>query len=138
MADLEVKAETDLAKAIAGLRVHAEKMDALLPTIAEMLVGAVQDVFDAEGPGWEPLAEATKKRRRGSSYKILQDTGVMAASVDPRWGTGYAEAVGGASYTIFHVTGTEYMPKRNPFDLGPFEQPLLEEVAALLTEQVTS
>lgn len=138
MSDLKVTAGSDLEKAILELRVHAEKAEQLLPTIAEMLVGAVQDVFEAEGPGWEPLAEATKRNRRGGSHKILQDTGVMAASVDPRWGADYAEAVGGASYTIFHVKGTSRMPKRNPFDLGPFEQPLLEEVAALLTEQVTS
>lgn len=138
MADLEIRGETNLGQVLHHFRDRAEKLRELMPTVAEMLVGAVSDVFDAEGPGWEPLAEATLKKRRGSSHKILQDSGASAALIDGRWGDTYAEAAAGTSYLIFHVHGTKFMPKRNPFDLGPFESPLLDEVAALLTEQVTS
>lgn len=138
MPDLHVSVDSNLNRVLTGLRQHGEKVSELLPTIAEMLVGAVHDVFEAEGPGWEPLAAATLAHRRGSSHKILQDTGAFAASIDPQWGGTYAEARAGVSYAIFHVTGTSRMPKRNPFDLGPFEQPLLDEVAHLLTESVTS
>lgn len=138
MSELQVTSSSNLSRVLTGLRQHGEKVGELLPTIAEMLVGAVHDVFEAEGPGWEPLAAATLAHRRGTSHKILQDTGAFAGSIDPAWGGTYAEARAGVSYAIFHVTGTTRMPKRNPFDLGPLEQPLLDEVAALLTEQVTS
>jgi hypothetical protein len=40
------------------------------------------------------------------------------------------------SYTIFHVTGTKYMPARNPFDLGPFLQDVLDDTADLLVQHV--
>lgn len=138
MGDLTVTASSNLEQVLVGYRQHAEKIDHLLPAIAEMLVGAVHDVFEAEGPGWEPLAEVTKQHRRGSSFKILQDTGAFAGSIDPAWGSTYAEAHAGVSYAIFHVTGTSRMKKRNPFELGPFEAPLLDEVAELLGESLTS
>lgn len=110
----------------------------LMPVIADMLKTAVDDVYDAEGPGWPDLAESTKQARRGSSYKILQDTGVMAASTGVEHGADWAEAFGGASYADFHATGTVNMPARNPFELGPFEGPLLDEVADLILQEVTA
>jgi len=137
VADIEVKVESNLARVLREMRQQSEKVHTLLPAIAEMLVSAVEDVFEAEGPGWEPLAESTLKARRGTSHKILQDTGLFAG-IDPAWGDTYAEAAAGVSYAIFHVEGTVHMPKRNPFDLGPFESPLLDEVASLITTEITS
>ena len=132
MADLVVKAESDLLKVLREYEATGKAIERHLPTIAEMLVGAVQDVIEAEGPGWQDLADSTKANRRGSSYAILQDTGLFAASVAAQYGSTYAEAVDGTTYGHFHVTGTETMPARDWTDLGPFEQPLLEDVAALL------
>jgi phage gpG-like protein len=136
VAFLEIKADSDLNKVLLELQGKGQSIDKFLPTIGEMLVGAVNDVLEAEGPGWEPLADSTKAQRRGSVYKILQDTGVMAASLEPKIGPTYAEAVFGASYAIYHVTGTSRMPRRDPTDLGPFLDPLLDEVAQLLTQQL--
>jgi hypothetical protein len=113
----------------------------LLPIIAQDLVSAVDDVYEAEGPGWQDLADSTKKARRGDSYKILQDTEVMVGSTDIGSGTTgsgfWVEAFAGASYADFHATGTANMPQRNPFDLGPFEEGVLRDVADLILEDVT-
>lgn len=138
MSDLQVTSDSNLQRVLSELEVQGGKVTHLMPTIAEMLLGAVADVFEAEGPGWEPLAESTKRGRRGTSQKILQDSGAFAGTIDAAWGESYAEAVAGVSYAIFHVTGTERMPKRNPFELGPFEGPLLDEVAELVSTAVTT
>jgi phage gpG-like protein len=132
MADLEVRAESDLDKVLAGLAAQGRSIDRLLPVIAEMLVGAVHDVFEAEGPGWADLAESTKARRRGTSYKILQDTGLLANSVAAQYGSTYAEAVDGTTYGIYHAPDPQ---GRDWTVLGPFEAPLLDDVAALITGQ---
>lgn len=134
MADLVVKAETNLGAVLLGLQHQAENIDRHLPAIAEMLVAAVQDVFEAEGPGWQDLADSTKRQRRGTSYKILQDTGILAGSVAAQYGSTYAEAVDGTTYGHYHVTGTKRMPRRDWTELGPFLDPLLDDVAALLVE----
>ncbi len=133
MAVLVVRAESNLSRRIAEIEAKGKNVDKALPVIAEMLVGAVQDVFEAEGPGWEDLADSTRRARRGTSHAILQDTGLLADLIAPSYGSTYAEAVDGTTYGHFHVTGTRRMPKRDWTDLGPFEAPLLDEVAQLLT-----
>lgn len=132
MADLEVRTESDLGKVLRELEQKGKAIDRHLPTIAEMLVGAVHDVIEAEGPGWQDLAETTKAKRRGNSYAILQDTGVFVGSIAAQYGSTYAEAVDGTTYGHFHVTGTETMPARDWTELGAFEAPLLDDVAALI------
>jgi len=108
----------------------------LMPSIAEMLVSAVSDVYEAEGPGWKDLEESTKQARRGTSYKILQDTGVMAKSTSAGHGADWAEAFAGAAYADFHVRGNDRLPVRNPFDLGPFMQDVLDDTEALILTEV--
>ena len=139
---VEIRASTDLPEVILSLQGKTKRLNAMLPQIAEAVVAAVSDVYDAEGPDWEPLAPSTQQARRGDSYKILQDTGIMAGSTSPGWGTGfsesYAEAYAGVSYAQFHATGTRHMPKRNPFELGPFEQDVLADVAELVAQEITT
>lgn len=111
-------------------------LDPVKPLIEDAMIAAVSDVYAAEGPGWAPLAESTLERRRGSSAVILQDTGIMVGSTAAESGRDYVEAFAGAAYADYHATGTSRMPKRNPFDLGPFEGPLLEDVADMLTQHL--
>jgi len=131
--DLDISAQSNLQKVLLDISAHGKSIDRALPVVAEMLHGAVNDVFEAEGPGWEPLSDATKAARRGTSFKILQDTGLLAGSLEPSYGSTYAEVVDGTTYGHYHVTGTKRMPKRDWTDLGPFEEPLLDEVAEFLT-----
>lgn len=132
MADLSITTESELGKVLAGIAGKGQSIDRHLPVIAEMLVSAVHDVLEAEGPGWPELADSTKRQRRGSSYAMLQDTGLFASSIAPSYGSTYAEAVDGTTYGHYHVTGTRRMPPRDWSNLGPYEGPLLDEVAKML------
>jgi hypothetical protein len=140
MALFEIQADTNLEAVLRDVRGRGQSVDRLLPTVAEMLVGGVLDVIEAEGPGWTPLADSTLRARRkaGRGAKILQDTGVAAATIGQGFGADYAEAFAGVDYLVYHASAAPrtVIPRRNPFDLGPFEGPLLNEVAELLLEQV--
>jgi phage gpG-like protein len=136
-----IKVEHNLSAIVRPMQAKAQALPDMLPIIAELLVSGVQDVFEAEGPGWAKLADATLagRRRHGKGAKILQDTGMMAGSVSPAWGDTFAEALSLVSYDVYHVSRE---PRRNPdtlrdfYDLGPFEGPLLEEAAELILSQM--
>lgn len=127
---------TELHRALRDIGERGERTAELTPAISEMLVGAILEVFEVEGPGWEPLAPSTLRRRRGggAGAKILQDTGVLANSITGTHGPTYAEAGSNVPYGGFHVTGTKRMPKR---DWLAVDLPALaEDVAALLLDEV--
>lgn len=129
---------TELRDVVKRLEAKGKNVSRLMPVVAEMLVSGVSDVYDAEGPGWQDLAESTKQARRGTSYKILQDTGVMAGSTTAGHGPDWAEAFAGAAYADFHSRGNANLPKRDPFDLGPFLADVLADVEDLVLLELTS
>lgn len=130
---IRIDGGSELNKLLIQLEGRGASLDRVLPIVAELLVSAVDDVFNAEGPGWQPLAAATlaMRRRNGRGAKILQDTGMAARSIGPNWADNYAEAVAGVDYLIYH-NGEYGLPRRWPFDLGPFEEGVLDDVAELL------
>lgn len=132
--DFSISVNANLREQIAALQARGQSVDKAMPVIGEMIRSAVGDMFEAQGPGWAPLSEATIRQRRGTSHMILQDTGVMATSGAPAFGPDFVDFVFGASYSVFHAPDAQ---GRDITDLGPFEQPLLEEVAAYLATQVT-
>lgn len=76
----------------------------LYRVLAGTLEAETEANFAAEGrPSWKPLSEATKaarlKRNRGSSVlMILQDRGILAASVSSAYGADFAQVgAGGAA-----------------------------------------
>jgi len=127
----------ELAAVVHTLEAKGRQLDRLMPQIAEILVAAVDDVYEAEGPDWDDLAQSTKRQRRGSTYTILQDTGKMAGSTMGHAGANWAEARAHDAKARYHASGTSKMPQRNPFDLGPFEDEALDEIAELLLQEVT-
>lgn len=131
---IRIDGASELNKVLIQLEGRAASLDRVLPTVAEMLVSAVDDVFEAQGPGWKELSPVTLalRRKHGRGAKILQDTGAAARSIGPNWGADYAEAVAGVDYLIYH-NGEFGLPRRWPFDLGPFEAGVLDDVADLLT-----
>jgi phage gpG-like protein len=135
---MRVSVETsEVLQALRDLEARGRAVSQLMPAVSKILLAGVHDVADAEGPGWKDLADSTKKQRRGSSYKILQDTGVMLGeALGTAHGSDWAEVFGGAAYTIFHVTGTKFMPARDPFDLGPFMADVLADVSDLVLDEV--
>jgi phage gpG-like protein len=131
---------SEIAGTIYRLQAKGKALSGLMPAFAEELVSAVSDVYEAEGPGWYGLAESTMysmRKSRRTSYKILQDTGAMAGHTSPGYGGDWAEAYAPESYADFHATGTRFMRKRNPFDLGPFEEEVLESLADMALIEVT-
>lgn len=93
----------------AGASVAAE----VTPAIAEVLVSAIQEVFEKEGavagqPKWPELAPSTKKKRAkrqpSGVFTILQDTGLMAGSITPYSEALVAEAFTNVPYAGFHVS----------------------------------
>ena len=96
-----------------------------MPVIAQVLVGAVEDQFQAEeswgvGP-WPPLAESTlaKRRAHGEGAKMLQDTGVLVGSITPEWADDWAMAFTNVPYAVYHTSDAprHVIPYRNPFDV---------------------
>lgn len=137
----QVKVEHNLNLVLTPMQAKAQALPEMLPVIAELLVAGVQDVFEAQGPGWAKLAESTLRQRRlgGRGAQILQDSGLMAGSVSPAWTDTTAEAMSLVSYDIYHVSKE---PRRDPrtlrdfYDLGPFEGPILDEAAQLILSQM--
>jgi phage gpG-like protein len=136
----QIKVEHNLSTVLRPLQAKAQALPGVLPIIAELLVAGVSDVFEAEGPGWQPLAESTLRQRRkaGAGAKILQNTGEMAGSVSPAWGDVFAEAMSLVSYDVYHVSPEprQKVPLRDFYDLGPFESPILDEAAEIILSQM--
>ena len=113
---MEIKIDASpLRRIVAELEQRGRDLRETTPQIAEILVAAVADVFEAEGPGWPGLAESTLRSRRGGGggAKILQDTGRLAGSIQPSHGDDWGAAGTGVGYGLFHVTGTGRMPARD-------------------------
>ena len=87
--------------------------------VATIMQRMVDDKFEEEGPGWQPLSAATLDRRRGggAGARILQDTGVLANGIAVGAGDDFAEVFTNTQYAKFHVEGTRFMPKRDFFDI---------------------
>ena len=125
-----------VAAAIRAFRDRGGKLGPVMAVIAEGLVARVNEEWDSAGHGtWAPLAESTKRKRRGSSYQILKDTGRAAASVRADHDEQSAEAATDVSYMVFHVSDAPrtIIPLRNPFDLP---DDAFDEATELLLEHV--
>lgn len=141
-----------------------------LPVIAESLVSHVQEVFLQEGavgghPKWPDITDETKLRRRGGKKKrvkvhgplrkgekrqkrvvptgnftILQDTGVLAASITPASGGTWVEAYTGVRYAVYHVSPEprRVIPLRDFFaiDEKSFYSDAAETILAIVTKGI--
>lgn len=110
----------DLIRVLSEFPERAQDLSEPMAIIAEMMVTAVHDKFEAGGPGWPDLAESTKQQRRGSEYQILVDTGILSGSIEGESGPDYAEASTSVEYAVYHVSAEPRtkIPLRDFFDLG--------------------
>lgn len=111
--------QIDLSTGNAGKRIAeaAQQLKngrSLFQVVAQTLEAQTEANFAAQGrPSWVTLSAATKaerlKRNKGSSVlKILQDRGILAASVSSSYGTDFAQiGAGGAAkdYAGIHQFG---------------------------------
>lgn len=134
---VEVLVDNEVPAVLHRIETRARNLRAVLPVLRDALIAAVSDVYDAEGPGWPPLAASTLRKRRGGGSKILQDTGLMAQTAGAI-GADYVEAFSPASYAVFHASDgpRSKIPLRNPFDLGPFEKDFLADAEAIVTDEL--
>lgn len=118
MPDDVVVATAELALLTESFARRGKNIGKLTPVIAEMLVTAVHDVFEAEGPGWQKHAASTIAKRRGKSdYKLLQNTTNLISNIHPEHGPDWAMAGTNVPYVRFHLAGGPIIPKRNPFEV---------------------
>lgn len=116
---MPVKAEyklTGLDKAIHDLVKGGGNLREYMPVVAEILNSAVMDTFEEEA-GFTTGAWEESERVADSGGKILQDTGILAGTMATELTAFSARVSPTAPYGIFHVTGTENMPKRNFLDI---------------------
>jgi phage gpG-like protein len=118
MSDDVVVATAELALLMDSFDRRGKSLSTITPVIAEMLVTAVHDVFEAEGPGWQRHAASTLAKRRGKTgHKLLQDSGNLITSVHPEHGSDWAMAATNVPYVRYHLHGGPVIPKRNPFEI---------------------
>jgi phage gpG-like protein len=116
----EVTLDTrELREVLSGFPERASDLSEAMSIIAESMVTAVHDKFDSGGPGWQDLAESTKRQRRGSEYQILVDTGILSGSIAQTSGKDFAQASTSVEYAVYHVSAEPRtkIPLRDFFDL---------------------
>jgi phage gpG-like protein len=134
--DVSVDA-TELKGALEAFAKRGGRLDDTMAVVAEMLVSAVNDKFQAGGPGWKPLAESTLLRRRGTVAQILLDTGRLAGSIHGIHGNDFAEAATDVSYAIYHVSSAprRKIPLRDFFDLP---EHVFDDILELVLDRLTA
>lgn len=110
------------AKALGQLESAVTNAEPMFRAIAGALEAETERNFEAQGrPSWVPLSKATiaerTKRNRGSTVlRILQDRGILAASVSSDYGADFALVGAGgaaAAYAGAHQFGATI--KRAPY-----------------------
>ena len=92
-----------------------------------------RDRFEAEGPGWAPLADSTlrQKQAAGLPADILQASGALMRSLTTDDGDNISAIAGGGQDFYFgtrdpkaglHQDGTRNMPARPVLDVGEVER----------------
>jgi phage gpG-like protein len=93
-----------------------------------------ENEVDPSGRSWKPLSPATieRKRREGSSLKILQRTGKMKNSVYVT--VNRASVVVGYSdpKVVYHQLGTDRTPKREVVGIGEKDRQAVADIYARL------
>lgn len=153
MSWIEVTGVPETVDALDVVGSRASDMTPVWPAVYESFLKGEEGRFDAEGPGWAPLAESTlaEKARMGYPPNILVATGALKASLTKalaqgavyrplpsslEMGTDYRSpkqrgAWAGTALGAFHQYGTTRMPARPIIDA---EDTYVEEWGPLISE----
>lgn len=137
MAEEVVLSTAELGQVVGWFEQRHRSLGEVTPVIAQILVTAVNDVFEAEGPGWEQLKQSTldKRRLEGRGAKILQNTTNLVGSIHGEHGPDFAEAATNVPYIVYHLDGGPVIPKRNPFEVNADQ--VLDDTVELLLNALT-
>lgn len=108
----------DLARKMSAMVKRTQDMTPAMKVGAESIQRLIQKTFQTStsptGIGWEPLAEATIKRRRQNSNTPLVDTGKLRLSMATSYGARTINFGTNTKYAGFQQFGTRFIPPR-PF-----------------------
>lgn len=108
----------DLARKMSAMMKRTQDMTPAMKVGAESVQRLIQKTFQTSaspvGVGWEPLAEATVKRRRKKSNTPLVDTGKLRLSMATSFGARTINFGTNTKYAGYQQFGTRFIPPR-PF-----------------------
>lgn len=88
MAEIKVDGLEEIIASLGEVEERSRDLTPVMAVLAEDMKTLIDDAFEAEaGPDgklWQPLKASTLARRRGTSAKILTDTGVLRNSINAR------------------------------------------------------
>lgn len=116
--DVQVIGAQQVIGAFTGIERLVDDLQSVLEPIGLEALSDIRHGFDVAGPGWEPHAESTRKRKIGPS-RILWDTGALRDSftkgtagnifrLNPR----EMEVGSNIHYGIYHQEGRGHNPVR--------------------------
>ena len=112
------KSPDKAARAWGAMMRRSENLTPAMKVGAESIQRLIQKTFQTSasptGEKWEPLAEATVKRRRQNSNTPLVDTGKLRLSMATSYGARTINFGTNTKYAGFQQFGTRYIPAR-PF-----------------------
>jgi hypothetical protein len=133
---VEVVGLEDLLRGFAGIEKAVDNLKPVLEPVGVEALADIQKRFDVAGPGWEPHAESTRKRRVGPS-RILWDTGALrdsfaqgAAGNVFRLSDAEMEVGSNIFYGIFHQEGRGHNPVRPIVDVQPEQEEKYSRIAS--------
>ena len=120
-----------LERELTDLYKHGANLNDLRPVIGEILVTAIDEVFDTEGnASW-----VRSDRAVAQGGKTLQDSGNLAGSMMVSYPDAGAVAVGtDVPYGVYHLEGTKHMEQRDFLDIDWDD--VSDEVAEFLVGEV--
>ena len=125
-----VTGEDTTERHLLSLGARANNPAPVLEAIAQMMRDRTEERFDAEGPGWTPLAESTKRRKaaEGLDPRILHATLALRRSLTEDDAGGYTVILNNAlifgtsvPYARFHQKG-EGLPQRKVLDFDETDE----------------
>ncbi|APT75287.1 hypothetical protein LN42_01940 [Marinitoga sp. 1137] len=118
---MEIKInDKDLKKKLNSLMKKTNDLSPVMKDAALIMKQSVLKNFDEQGTEngkWKDLSKSTKehkKRKKGTAYPILVDSGKLKKSFNTSYTKYTAKVWTGVKYGVYHQTGTRKMPKR-PF-----------------------
>lgn len=108
--EIEIQSE-ELRRAMTRLQESTQNMRPLMENIGAALSSSIslrfRDSVAPDGSSWKPLSDVTLALRRGSSAKILRDSGILAASITANASPNQVEVGTGLEYAKTHQFGAK-------------------------------
>ena len=113
---IEVRGLDEVQSQLSDIAARAEDLSPILEVVVQDIRTAIDDSFNEQsspsGARWQPLAQSTLDRRKGTSATILVDTGRLRNSIAVSWTRKSISFGTNVAYGGAHQFG--YTPRRLP------------------------